>query len=992
MTGQLRIEILGPLRVLWRDEPIAVGAHRLQTLLAVLALRANQVCTAEDLLDLVWDDKPPGTGLKVLPPYIYRLRKALPADVLQHTANGYVLRLPPGALDIADFEAAADHAVKLRDSGDLDGAAAAYAQALDLFRGEPLPGLPGQFLAAQRRRLTERRNKVFADRVDADLARGHTTDLIAELVPAVAAHSFDERLAGQLMQALTADGRQAEALDLYTRTRQTLIDQLGIEPGPALRDLHQSILRNESAATSTRDELPYAGAAFVGRAAELDRLTSALQSPSTSAPPVVAIDGMAGVGKTALAVRTARRLAAQYSDGVLFVDLHGHSSDHPPRNPKAALDHLLVGAGVGNLAIPAGLEEARSLWRTTVAGRRLLIILDNASSSSAVEPLLPGSPTCGVLITSRQQLTGLDVRERLHLELLTPDDAAALLADLVGSERAGQDVAASNGLIERCGSLPLALRIAGARMRHRPSWTVAHLNDRLDQVGRRLSELAVEGIGVSAAFELSYGQLGADQQLLFRVLSRVPGRDFDQYGTAALVDRTPDEASDLAESLVDANLLLQPTPGRYEFHDLIREYAGHLARTTDSPATLTAASDRLLDYYQQACFHPFSWQEGTHYFEPEARSSRALPEFDSWEQAKAWADGEVDNFAAAVEYSAASGTHRRTWQLALATVSYLERRGRIQHQDRVLELALSAAATLSDHEAEARVLHAHGRLIRAQRGGRPAAELLRRALDRLPPDGDLLLRAEILNALGKALRTLDPYGEGLAVLEESTRLARELKEDRLLAWNLSSLGMLHGNAYNYEPAVAAFEESVVAFRRIPAGGLFADTLAALSVMYLAVDRVDEAIATATAAHELALELNNIFSLPWALGALGAAYRDSGRDVERAVELHRQALVAAEATGSIITGWTMQMHLGNSLLAAGDLAGALSWFEPVLESATTAGDYVYMMAGHEGVADHAVAAGDPLTAIDHLTQALAMAEEHIPPRVPGLREKLTKLTE
>ncbi|GAA1687351.1 BTAD domain-containing putative transcriptional regulator [Kribbella yunnanensis] len=990
MSGRsLRIEILGSLRVLWQGEPISVGAHRLQTLLAVLALRANRVCTPEELLDLVWHDEPPGTGLKVLPPYIYRLRRALPIDVVDRTSEGYVLRLAPGSLDITDFETTAARAEGLRDAGELDAAASAYQQALALFRGEPLTGLAGPYLDTQRLRLTERRDKVFADHVDVDLSRGHAAELIAELVPIVAAKPFDERLAGQLMRALAADNRQAEALELYTHTRDTLIDQLGVEPGPALREVHRTVLRNE-AARAVRDELPYAGAAFVGREAELDRLTNALVG-GTAAPPIVAIDGMAGAGKTALAVQTARRLADRYPDGLLFADLHGHTAGRPPREVKSTLDHLLAGAGVAATAIPSGLEEAQVLWRTTVAGRRLLIVFDNARDSNAVAPLLPGSPTCAVLITSRGQLTGLDVRERLHLGLLTSDDANALLAQLAGTDRIAEDIASSNRLIEHCGNLPLALRIVGARLRHRPAWTVAHINDRLDRVGRRLSELTADGVGVSATFELSYEQLTSDQQRFFRLLSLLPGRDFDQYGAAALLDRTPDEASDLAESLVDANLLLQPTPGRYEFHDLIREYAGHLARTTDLPATLAAAADRLLDYYQQACFHPFSWQEGMHYFEPETRSSRALPAFDSWEQAKAWADGEADNLAAAVEHSAAADDHRRTWQLGLAAVNYLERRGKIQHQERVLELALSAAAALSDREAEARVLHAHGRLIRAQRGGRPSAELLRSALDRLPPDGDLLVRAHILTGLGSALRTLDPYGEALPVLEEATRLARQLKEDRLLAAGLSSIGMLHGNAYNYEPAVIAFEEAVVAFRRIPAGGLFADTLAALSVMYLALDRVDEAIATATAAYELAVELDNKFSLPWALGALGAAYRDSGRDVERAVELHRQALVAADAIGSILTGWTMQMHLGNSLLAAGDLAGALSWFETVLESATTAKDYVYILAGHEGVADYAIAAGDPRTAIDHLERAVAIADEHIPPRSSGLREKLATLT-
>ncbi|MFB6719219.1 BTAD domain-containing putative transcriptional regulator [Kribbella sp. NPDC056345] len=989
MTGQLRIEILGPLQILHHDEPITVGAHRLQALLAVLALRANQVCTPEDLLDLVWHDNPPGTGLKVLPPYIYRLRRTLPVDVVHHTSNGYVLRLPPDALDITEFEAIATHAGQLRDRGDLNAAAAAYNQALALFRGEPLSGLPGPYLAAQRRRLLERHDRVFADRVDLDLDRGRTAELVAELVPAVAARPFDERLAGQLMRALAADGRQADALDVYRRARDVLVDQLGVEPGPGLREIQQGVLRNQEAAR-TRDELPYAGAVFVGREAELGRLTQALGGSGRSAPPIAAIDGMAGTGKTALALHAARRLAAHYPDGLLFADLHGHTPGHRPRDVKSALDHLLVGAGVGATAIPANLEEAQTLWRATVAGRRLLIVLDNALDSSTVVPLLPGSPTCGALITSRSQLTGLDVHERLHLGLLDAPDATALLTQLVGADRTVKDVAASNGLIARCGNLPLALRIAGARLRHRPTWTVAHINERLDRVGRRLSELTADGLGISAAFALSYEQLPPDQQNFFRLLSLLPGRDLDQYGAAALTGLDPHKASDLAESLVDANLLVQRAPGRYEFHDLLREYATHLTESTDAPEFRTAARDRLLEYYLQACFHPFCEQEGMRYFDPGPRPPQAVPPHATLKEAKAWADAEADNLAAAVEYAATTDDHVRTWQLALSVVNYLERRGKIQHQDQVLDLALVAAGTLHDREAEARILLARGRLIRPQRGARPSAEQLRRALDRLPADGDLLLRARILSGLGSALRTLDPYGEALTVLEEATQLARELRADRLLAASLSSIGMLHGNAFNFEAAVVAHEESVAAFRRFEPTGLLADTLASLSINYLALDRVDEAIATGTSAYELAVELDNKFSLPWALGALGAVYRDSGRDLARAVDLHRKAHEAAQKTGSKLTVWAMELHLGNSLLAAGDADSALEWFGPVLDGAMRDKDHVYVIAAHEGLADHAAAAGDSLTAVDHLSQAIALADEHVPPRSHALRKKLDAL--
>ncbi|MFI5729041.1 BTAD domain-containing putative transcriptional regulator [Kribbella sp. NPDC051587] len=990
MTGQLRIEILGPLRVFWQDEPVALEAQRLQTLLAVLALRANQVCTAEDLLDLVWDDKPPGTGLKILPPYIYRLRRVLPTEVLQRTTNGYILRLPPGTLDIADFEAAADHAAALRDNGDLDGAATAYTQALDLFRGEPLAGLPGQFLAAQRRRLTERRNKVFADRVDVDLARGHTTDLIAELVPAVAAHPFDERLAGQLMQALTADGRQAEALDLYTRTRQTLIDQLGIEPGPALRDLHQSILRNESAATTTRDELPYAGAVFVGREPELDRLTSALESRSTSAPPVVAIDGMAGSGKTALALHAARRLADQYPDGLLFADLHGHTSGRGPRDVKSALDHLLAGAGVTATAIPPGLEEARALWRTTVAGRRLLIVLDNARDSSAVTSLLPGSPTCGVVITSRAQLTGLDVHERMHLDLLSPVDATALLSRLIGAERAAADVAASNGLIERCGNLPLALRIAGARLRYRPAWTVAHINDRLDRVGRRLPELSTDGLAVSTAFELSYEQLPVEQQRFFRLLGLVPGADLDQYGAAALTGLDPAEASDLAESLVDANLLLQRAPGRYEFHDLLREYAHRLALDTDAPSLRSAARDGLLEYYLQACFHPFITEEGQRYFDPGPRPPHATPRHATAKGARAWGDAEADNLAAAVEYAATTDDPVRTWQLALAVAGYLERRGKVQQQDRILALGLTAAEVVGDKEVQSRVLLATGTLNRQRRGAHFAAEKLRRALDILPAEGDLLLRGLLHSALGAALRTLDPLGESLTNLREATRIGRELKHEPLIAQSLTYTGIMYTNVPDDAAAVEAYVEAIEILNRIQRGGMMSEALSGLTNSYLAMGRVEDAIATATAAYDLSVEIGNKISLPWALGSLGSAFRANG-ELERAVEIHRQAVAAAEEVNMVLTIWAMQLSLGESLLAIGDTAGALACYQPVLTESTAAKDYIYVVETLSLLADHAVTVDDREAAVGYLTQGLAVAAEHTPTRCPGLREKLAKLT-
>jgi len=987
----LRIELLGPLRVQWQGRTVAPGPQRLQALLAVLALRANQVCTPEELLDLVWHDNPPGTGLKVLPPYIYRLRRTLPTDILDRTTDGYVLRLPDEALDITEFETAVRTATWHRDRGDLDAAAAAYQRALDLFHGEPLAGLPGQYLAAQRLRLIERRDKVFADRVDVGLDRGRHAELIAELVPAVAAKPFDEHLAGQLMRALSADGRQADALDVYTRTRETLIDQLGVEPGPALRDIHQTILRNDEAPPRLRDELPYAGATFVGRTAELTQLAAALRATRASAPRIVAIDGMAGVGKTALAVNTARTVAATYPDGLLFVDLHGHTPGRPPLDTKAALDHLLTAVGVPGLTIPHTLEDAQALWRTTVAGRRLLVVLDNAPDSTTVEPLLPGSPTCAALITSRNQLTGLDVRERLHLDLLALDDAAALLAKLVGLDRASEDVAASNGLIERCGNLPLALRIAGSRLRHRPGWTVDHINQRLDRVGRRLTELTADGLGVAAAFQLSYAQLNPEQQRAFRLLSLLPGVDLDQYGAAALTDRTPEEAADLAESLVDANLLLQPTPERYQFHDLIRHYATDLARTTDSPPALDAATNRLLEYYLQASSHPLLQQALPDFFELGERPAIELPTLTTIRESVTWADGEATNLAAAVEQAAAGGRHSHAWLLALSCSVLLQQRGKVQQQTVVLELALQATQRLGDREAEARVLHATSRLVRGQQGARAAADVLHLAIERLPEDGDRRIRSMLYATLGLVLQAADPYGQALPTLQKAIEIARDLNDDRLLARPLVFTGLARGNARDLDAAVQAHQEALTLLRRFGPSGLMADSLTGLVSCYIGLDRLDDAMETATEAHRIAVELDIVFSLPYALAQLGRVHRLRG-NLDMAVDLQRQALVAADKVGQLPTQWTIRLSLGETLLAIGDTDGSRDMFEHVANGASGDKDYGYMVSALEGLADHSAATGNRQQAVDYLEQAIAITDEFAPPRSASLRARLAELTE
>lgn len=286
---------------------------------------------------------------------------------------------------------------------------------------------------------------------------------------------------------------------------------------------------------------------------------------------ICAVDGMAGVGKTTLAVHAGHRLAERFPDGQVFLDLHGHTPGHRPLDPSAALDALLRAAGVADDRVPAGLHARAALWRTASAGRRVLIVLDNAVDAAQVRPLLPGTPGCRVLITSRRRLSDLDATHTVSLDVLPSDDAVALLAGVLGPERAAAEPGAVAELVELCGRLPLAVRITGGRLRSRPGWAVAHLVRRM-RAGYRLAELTTGDRSVDAALTSSYERLGPSQRRFFRLLGRLPGPDLDAPIASALASIGPGEAERLLEDLVDVHLLQQPLPGRYRFHELVHEY------------------------------------------------------------------------------------------------------------------------------------------------------------------------------------------------------------------------------------------------------------------------------------------------------------------------------------------------------------------------------------------------------------------------------------
>lgn len=598
MTGAaLRFAVLGPVRA-WRGPvPVDLGPVRQQALLVALLLRPDQTVSRQELLDGVWGAEPPGTGGKVIPVYVHRLRERLrgadgsPSEcVIRRDRSGYRFVSGDASVDAARLEQVAAEARAARESGDLDAAAGTLARALALFEGEPLPGLPGPFAEGERLRLAERRIALVQERLECRLRLGRYAEAVAELSALTAMHPHRESLAALLMRALYGNGRQTDALSVFKQVRTRLVADLAVEPGEELRRVHQAVLRADDAyllgdavrhgpaapppppARRVRNELPGDVGELVGRDREIARLTAPYRADVVS---VAAVNGVAGVGKTALVVQAARALQADRPDACLFVDLHGHSEGRSPLPPARALRRLLRALGADEDSDDP--DELAASWRAATASVRLLLVLDDAAAAEQVRPLLPSGPGSTVLLTSRRRLAGLDVGRRLSLEPLDVQDAEELLARIVGRARADREPRSVRELARLCDRLPLALRIAGARLQNRPMWTFAYLVARLTDGGHRLRELTAEDRSVEAAFRLSYDQLPAAAKRAFRALGRSPGPEFDHLTLATLLDCTQQDAEHAMESLVDASLLHQPTAGHYRLHDLVAAYARRVA-------------------------------------------------------------------------------------------------------------------------------------------------------------------------------------------------------------------------------------------------------------------------------------------------------------------------------------------------------------------------------------------------------------------------------
>jgi DNA-binding SARP family transcriptional activator len=799
----MEFRVLGPVEIGVGDRMLNVGHARQRAVLAVLLLDVGRVVPADLLIDRVWGEDPPVAVRNTLSGYAARLRSVIAsageAGVgLSRRQGGYVLAADPGRVDLVRFRRLAASAAAAND----EHAAAVLGEALGLWRGPTLTGVDSPWLAAMRETLELERHAAMLDLTDVRLRLGEHAALVSELAGQAAAVPGDERLVGQLMLALYRSGRQSDALRWFEQTRGYLAEELGADPGPGLRELHQQVL-------------PADVAAFTGRAAELAALDELLLgTPKTTAAVISAVSGTAGVGKTGLAVHWAHHAADSFPDGQLHVNLRGYD----PAQPASAADALagfLRSLGVPGPDIPAHQDERAARYRSLLTGRRMLIVLDNASTVDQVRPLLPGNPTCAVVVTSRDSLAGLIARDgarRLDLDLLPVGDAVALLRELIGP---GADASpdAVTELAAQCARLPLALRIAAELAAARPGVPLAELVAELRNEQARLDLLHADGdprTAVRAVFSWSYDRLDEDAARMFRLLGLHPGPDISVPAAASLTGTTEPKARRLLGELARAHLIAEHVPGRYALHDLLHAYAADQARHTDSDDDRREAIGQVLDHYlhtaARAAILLLPSKEQITLAPPRPGTVAGQPA--DRQRALVWFEAEHQVLLTAVSLAAGTGFDSHAWQLPWAMNDFLHIRGHWQERAATARSALAAATHLADTGAQALT----GRLLAGactELGDHDQARrLYARSLTLYQRLGNRLGEAKIQQNLSGLAERQGRYADALGHAEQALRLYQAIGDKASEANGLNAVGWYHGLLGDYQQARAFCRRSL----------------------------------------------------------------------------------------------------------------------------------------------------------------------------------------
>ncbi|MFI6817851.1 BTAD domain-containing putative transcriptional regulator [Nonomuraea sp. NPDC050328] len=920
----MRFKVLGPLVVERDGEELRTGGSLQRVVLALLLLDAGRIVPLDRLIEATWGEEPPSTARNQIQIRISQLRRMLgdaaqPYRLLLTRPPGYQLRLEPGALDLAEFDA-----LVARAQGEEPvRAVACLREALALWRGPALADVESELIRRIGQDLEERRILAHERCVDLELGLGRHQQLVAELRTAVQEHPLRERPHGQLMLALYRSGRHAEALEVYRAIRDTLRENLGLEPSDELRRMELAILNQEprlegpAPRPSVPRQLPPLLSALAGRQAELDRVELLLRPDEAGGGlPVAALTGRAGVGKTELALHAAHRLAPAYPDGQLYVDLRGGQLQ-----PADVLSRFLRALGVG--AAPTTLDERSALFRSTVAERQLLIVLDNAAGFDQVWPLLPGGPPSGVLITSRERLVGLAEGQVVRVGLLDHDSAVEVLAQEIGLERAAGEPEEVAVLAEQCGGLPLALRIAGGRLAVRPRWRVRTLVELLGDSRTMLDVLRQGDRAVRASLDVSYRGLSAPAQALFRAIGLLDFPQVPGWLAEALLGAEPGAA--LGE-LVEA-ALLRHSAGRYGMHDLVRAFAGERARAEeDEPAraaTVHRAGLILLALAERAHEERY----GDSHRLPRGSAPRVELPADLARHALAGLDDERVTLLAAVRQAAAHGLAELCWSITMAAVALYENYGYFEDWRTAARTALEACVSAGDVRGEAAMRYALSTVqVFAQRYGE-AGELLESAIVLFSHAGErhglgLALRnlAQVESFRGDDRRALERYRQALPLLHE----AGDRPAEAHAMVNMAGLQDAGGDPGGAE---ALLGKALEIFRTEGVRRGEAQALDSLARLLLRQGRAEESQRAFESAAAIVRDIGDRIGEVYVMQGLAEAWRalDRPEEAERTLV---EVLAVAEPLGDRLITGRIHLSLGSLLGSAEHLEHARGMFAEI----------------------------------------------------------------
>ncbi|MGW4471922.1 BTAD domain-containing putative transcriptional regulator [Nonomuraea sp. NPDC004354] len=948
----MEFRILGPLEAVSGDRHIPLGGPRQRAVLAMLLINVGRVVTTDRLGTAIWGHRPPATARNQVAICVSGLRREFAAAGVAHdpivtAPSGYLLRLgEDDVLDVKQVEEMLRQGRAVRAAGRPEKASEFLADALAVWRGEPLTSVEGEVIRSEAERLREWRLAILEEFFEVELELSRDYQIVGELTALVTEFPLRERLRALLMLAQSRAGRRAEALATYQEGYRLSVERLGLEPGEELAGLHEAILRGEAGARqgwlpversaagappAVPAQLPPDVAGFVARERELGYLDQLLERKLENGLPFIAvITGMGGVGKSGLAVHWSHTIASRFPDGQLFVDLNGYSETGPPLSPFDVIDNLLRALSVSRNHPLSTLEERAATFRSALAGRRVLLVLDNARDSGQVRPLLPGATGCAVVVTSRDQLTGLITLEGatpLRLGVLEPEEGVGVLARIAGEQRVSEDIEGAMRLSELCGGLMLALRVAAARLAIRPSWTSADLVARLTDESRRLDELSQGEVDLRTKFILSYRDLAPQVAVMFRRLALIDVAEFGPWLGAALLEVPEGRAQDLIEQLVDAQLLElgQPRLGgqaRYRFHDLVRLYARERALAEESEHEREAALRRALGCWlglaeaahARLLGGDFAVLHGSAARYPLAPAVLDRLLADPIE----WFEAERQQLLSAIGQAAAAGYTELCWDLVMTSATFFESRSYYDDWRATHELALTAARRAGNARGEAAITYGLGSLQLFRQRYDAAEPLLLRAVSMFAEQGEDHGRALALRNLALLDRIAGRFELALDRYEEARGVLRAHGDRAAEAHVTACVAQVRMERREYGAAESLLRLALGMFEEIGHQRGVAQALHRLGEVLLRTQRIDAARQTLEKALETVQQLRDVVGESYVLRVLGETYAKQGRteNAEKALLTSRD--IAYRVSEQFVVG-AVSLALGNLYFGTGNAA-------------------------------------------------------------------------